>query len=51
MKKLEKYIDEIIEEVKISQKKVNYSYYEGVSLEEKVDAMIEEKLGSSSEEL
>lgn len=51
MEELEKHIDEIIEDVKIGQKESNYSYYKGVSLEEKVDAMIEAKLGISSEEL
>ena len=51
MKNLEKHIDEIIEEVKIGQKESNYSYYEGISLEEKVDAIINAKLGISSEEL
>ena len=51
MQELEKHIDEIIEDVKIGQKEFNYSYYEGISLEETVDAMIEAKLGISSEEL
>ena len=44
MQELEKHIDEIIEDVKIGQKEFNYSYYEGISLEETVDAMIEAKL-------
>lgn len=51
MKNLEKHIDEIIEDVKIGQKEFNYSYYEGINLEEVVDAMIEVKLGIGSEEL
>ena len=51
MQELEKHIDEIIEDVKIGQKEFNYSYYEGINLEEVVDAMIEAKLGISSEEL
>ena len=51
MEELEKHIDKIIEDVKIGQKEFNYSYYEGVSLEETIDSIIEAKLGSSSEEL
>ena len=51
MKESEKHIDKIIEDVKIGQKEFNYSYYEGISLEEKVDAIIEAKLSISSEEL
>ena len=50
-RKVEKHIDEIIEEVKIGQREINYSYYEGINLEEKVNAMIEARLGINSEEL
>ena len=48
MQELEKHIDEIIEAIKIGQKEVNYSCYEGINLEEAVNAIIEVKLGSSS---